>query len=114
MQNGSDAYYKGRVVELAKAAEMQTIAAEIEKLFCRMYAPSPEATFEAIASLGDSLEPTLRKSVRVVEGIEYFTPGFKKWLGKSGWGNSLDLIKLFSDWQVEAERKKWLHKSKPN
>lgn len=106
-----DKRYRWSVVQAAGFAD-SAVQKDLEKLFKGR--PDPGGAPHAVAVFGDQLEATLRKSVRVVDALDHFFPGFKKWLGASGWGDDHRLIALFTAWQVEAERKNWLHKSKVN
>jgi hypothetical protein len=106
-----DKRYRDAVIHAAGLAD-SAVQNDLERLF--QGHPDPGGAQHAIAVLGDEIDATLKRSVRIVEALDHFYPGFKRWLGASGWGDDVRLIKYLAAWQEEAERKKWLHKSKPN
>ena len=112
-----DKKYRWLIVEYATIAQLpESLIREFDLL---LEGPDsrPEALGESKDLLGKDLEATLARTRRIVEALaRFFGPehglNFFKWLGASGWGNDIRLIRLFERWADEADRRKSLKRMK--
>jgi hypothetical protein len=112
-----DKRYRWAIVEYAKnmACLPETLVREFERV---LESPTarPEAFDESNAVLGKELDEILPRTGKIVTALAFFLRdkndkagiGFIKWLGASGWGNDVRLIRLFDAWAQEADRRKRL------
>jgi hypothetical protein len=110
-----DKRFRWAIVEYAKnVAELPTsLTSELEKLLETDV--RPEALDESKAEIKD-LDQVIERASKVTMALAYFFGlktknrtgelEFIKWLGASGWGNDIRLIRLFDDWYAEAQRRK--------
>ena len=114
-----DKRYRWVIVEYAKtiAKLPDTLTRELEKLLEGNV--RPEALAESKAEIKD-LDAVIARAARITTALSYFvglqnpdaSTGFIKWLGASGWGNDIRLIRLFDAWYQEAQKRKAMGKLK--
>lgn len=111
-----DKRFRWTIVEIAKnCAELpEALTRELEDLLETDV--RPEAWNESRDTLDDFREVIVRAAkvadelARYVGYYQLPQIGFIKWLGASGWGNDIRLIKLFDAWYQEAQRRKTLRR----
>lgn len=60
--------------------------------------PSRGGVAESVRFFGDGLQEKLAVTAQIVDGLEITTPGFKRWLELTGFGNDVTMIRGFVAW----------------
>lgn len=74
---------------------------QVRLMFADCFAVGPRrgGAAEALQVLnGDTCHPMLLCTVPVIEECERFMPGFGHWLGTTGYGDDIDMIRAFAKW----------------
>lgn len=66
--------------------------------------PMPDGAKKAAAYYKFELQNVLIKTVPVVDELEWFRPGFKRWLDATGFGNDRRVIAAFAHWSDMESR----------
>ena len=90
-----DMRYRKALVDLAAQAGPDYAKAVMNAL---NDGPSRGGMKEAQQTLGDDLHPLLLRTVPLVEYLESQCKGMKRWLELTGFGNDVNLIKVFVKW----------------
>ena len=93
-----DRRYRAALYDLACAIEGAdgAIAEEVRRILTR--GPSRGGMKEAQQRLGDDLHPLLLRTVPLVEYLDSQCKGMKRWLDLTGFGNDVNLVKVFVEW----------------
>lgn len=76
---------------------------EVGALFTTCFANGPRrgGAAEALRYYENNPQhPEILSTVPVIEECERFMPGIQQWLGETGFGDDLDMIKAFARWAV--------------